>query len=128
MSGRSRVSEQAQPYRQAMWLVSVLGMVGLVGAVGALRGTLQHAYGVIGLVAFAVCLVGAGWLGWKTHRQTVADREMESRRSMIVMLAVQLGRIDSPQLEGIAAKGGPAGEAAGLILQGRKEKNVRGEK
>ena len=127
MSGRSRVSDLAQPYRLAMWSVFLLGVGGIGAAVGAARGRLPPAWGILGLGVFLACVVGAGWLGWKTHRQTVADREMESRRSMIVMLAVQLGRIDTPQLDGIAAKGGPAGEAASLILQGRKERSVRSE-
>jgi len=68
----------------------------------------------------------AGWLGLKGARRAREDREMQSRRDMIVLLAVQLGKQDDETLERVAGKGGSAGEAARLILQGRKEKREQG--
>jgi hypothetical protein len=41
---------------------------------------------------------------------------------MIVLLAAELGNKDDQTLETIAGRGGPAGDAANLILKGRRER------
>jgi hypothetical protein len=45
---------------------------------------------------------------------------------MIVVIAAQLARQDDAALEGIAARGGPAAEAAMLILAGRRKAALSG--
>jgi hypothetical protein len=42
---------------------------------------------------------------------------------MIVVIAAQLGKQNDATLERVAAKGGPAGEAARMILKGRLSGN-----
>ena len=71
------------------------------------------------------CLATAVWMGWRGHRQALADRERVGRTTMIMAIAAQLGRQDDAALERLAAKGGPAAEAAALLLAGRAEKRAR---
>lgn len=119
---RPPVSDEAQRYRIGMWVLLAVGAVNLMVAFRGIRGGLPRASGVIAAVAFLLCIVAAGWLGLKGARRGLEDREMQSRRDMIILLAVQLGKQDDDTLERIAGKGGPAGEAATMILNGRKEK------
>jgi hypothetical protein len=105
-----------------MWLVTACGVLALAVAIGGARGILPVALGVAGAVLFAVTIALAGVLGLKMHRQALADREIAARRSMIVMLAATLGKQDDAALERIKTQGGPAGEAAALILEGRQAK------
>jgi hypothetical protein len=103
-----------------MWLVTGGGILALAIAIAGARGNVPVAIGIAGGVLFAISILLAGVLGLKMHRQALADREMAARRSMIVMLAATLGKQDDAVLEGIKTQGGPAGEAAALILEGRQ--------
>ena len=61
-------------------------------------------------------------MGLRGHRQVLLDRERASGQFMILAIAGQLGKQDDATLQAIAGKGGPAGEAARLILEGRAQK------
>lgn len=123
---RPPVSDEARGYRIGMWLLLGVAAVNLLVAFRGIRGGLPPATGAIAAVSFLFCIIVAGWLGLKGARRAREDREMQSRRDMIVLLAVQLGKQDDETLERVAGKGGSAGEAARLILQGRKEKREQG--
>ena len=122
MSDRPPVSDDARAYRAMMRLAALGALLGVIITVQAMRGSIERFMAPIGAADALACVLLAAWLGWRSHRRAVEDREMQSRRSMIIMLVVQLGRLDTPQLEQIATKGGPAAEAAAMILKGRKEK------
>jgi membrane protein implicated in regulation of membrane protease activity len=96
---------------------------GLGLAFGAARGWLPRATLPAALVLFVAAAVTAVWLGFKSHRQALADRERQGRLSMIVAIAAQLGKQNDATLERVAGKGGPAGEAARMILKGRLSSN-----
>ncbi len=117
---RAPLTDNARLYRRSMWLVTGGGILALAIAVAGARGNVPVAIGIAGGVLFAISILLAGVLGLKMHRQALADREMAARRSMIVMLAATLGKQDDAVLEGIRTQGGPAGEAAALILEGRQ--------
>ena len=53
------------------------------------------------------------------------QREKENYSTMLIILASQLKVQDDVVLQGIAGKGGPAGEAAEMVLQGRRETEDR---
>lgn len=74
---------------------------------------------------FAAC-AGAVWLGLRSHRQALADRDRESRLTLIVTMAAQLGKQDDETLRRIAGKSGPAGEAARMILTERRQRQAKG--
>ena len=119
---RAPLTDNARLYRRSMWLVTGGGVLALAIAFAGARGIVPVTIGIAGGGLFAISILLAGVLGLKMHRQALADREMAARRSMIVMLAATLGKQDDAALERIKTQGGPAGEAAALILEGRQAK------
>ena len=119
---RAPLTDNARFYRRFLWLVTGCGILALAIAIAGARGIVPVAIGIVGGVLFAISILLAGVLGLKMHRQALADREMVARRAMIVMLAATLGEQDDTALERITVQGGPAGEAAALILEGRLAK------
>ena len=103
-----------------MWLVALAGLPALALAVAGARDRVPVALGLAGAAAFLVAIGTAAVLGFKMHRQTLADRRMQARRSMIVMMTATLGEQSDEDLERIAAQEGIAGEAAGMILEARR--------
>lgn len=103
-----------------MWLVAVAGLPGVLLAMRGAQGRVPLWLGFVGALLFMVAIAAAAVLGIKMHRQTLADRAMQSRRAMIVMIAAELGEQSDEQLESIQTQGGIHGEAAGMILQNRK--------
>ncbi len=118
--GRAPVSEGARSLRTMSWVVLALGLVVLALIVTAIKGILpRETLGSL-LMIFLALMAGATFLGLKSQRQAVADRERESRGAMIILIAAQLGRQDDDSLTRIAAKGGPAAEAAAMVLAARR--------
>ena len=97
----------------------------MVGILAAFKGWIIPELGAPFIGLFVACALTTVWFGARTHRKALEDREKESGRAMIVAIAAQLGRQDDAALERIKAKGGPAGEAAGMILTGRAVKRSR---
>lgn len=123
----SPLSDSARELRMTTRLMVALAGVLLAATFAAARGWLPPELGAVFLPLFLASALTAVWFGFRTHRRALADREMASGRAMIVAIAAQLARQDDAALERIQARGGPAGEAAGMILQGRAEKARRGE-
>ena len=123
---RPELTGAARDYRLAMWFMLVLALACLAVAVAGLKGWIPGRFGLVAIPAFVCSLGFGGWLGLRAHRRAEADQDMRSQREMIVLLAAQLGKQDDEALERIAARGGPAGEAASLILQGRRQKGTGG--
>ena len=110
-----------------MWVLVVVGLVNLGIAVrGALGGKAVQS-GVLGLVIFFLCMAMGAWFGLAGARLVQEERDRQNRQQMIIMMATELGRHDDETLRRIAGKGGPAGEAAGLLLKGRRDKSGQGE-
>jgi hypothetical protein len=124
----SPLSEAARSLRGTARLALLVAAVFLMISFSAAKGWLPPELGPVALPLFFASAAIGVWFGIKAHTRALADREMESGRAMIVAIAAQLGRQDDAALERIRAKGGPAGEAAGMILQGRAEKLRRAGK
>jgi hypothetical protein len=118
----SPLSEAARDLKLSTRLMAVLAGILALAAIAAFKGWILPAFGPPFVSLFIACALISAWFGLKAHKRVLDDREKESGRAMIVAIAAQLGRQDDASLERIKAKGGPAGEAAGLILQGRAEK------
>lgn len=116
---RAALSDGATEYRRLMWLLGVLGLLALGVALLAVRGHAPRSAGIPGLAIGLVAVLLSGWFGWRARQQALHDQEMVAQRSMTVLLAAQLGHQDDATLARIAAKPGPAAEAARLILKGR---------
>jgi hypothetical protein len=121
------MSDAARTLRLGMR--AALGCCGLslVAAYAAAKGWLPAPIGAAALPLFLGAGIIALWLGLKAQRRALADRDKQSGSAMIVAIAAQLGKQDDATLEQIRAKGGPAGEAASLILGGRRAK-AKGER
>ena len=101
-------------------------LVALAVSVAAFRDRLPESLGMVGLAVFVICLAMIVAVGWETRRDMLAAREAAARGQMIVMLAAKLRDEDAAKLQEMARRGGPAGEAAALILKGRAERRPPG--
>ena len=124
--GRATLSERATSLRYAMWgMVGVAAMLLLAGFAGA-KQWIPIRVGAAALWLFGASVVLILWLGFKVRAQALADRERESGLAMIVVIAAQLAQQDETTLTRIAGRGGPAAEAAQLILAGRRRAALSG--
>ncbi|HKV75989.1 MAG TPA: hypothetical protein VJN95_15830 [Gemmatimonadales bacterium] len=112
-------------YRLGMWLLFIVGLVNLAVAVRGLLHGANNLGGVFALAVFFVCIGGGAWLGFLGGRALRQARDQESRTDAILLLVSELGRQDDDTLNRIARQGGPAAEAARLVLQGRAEKRAK---
>jgi hypothetical protein len=117
---RIKLTDNARRYRRGMWLVTIAGLPALLLAIRGAQGRVPVFLGIIGALMFLSAIAMAAVLGLKVRRQTLADREIHSRRAMIVMMTAALGKETDESLEKIRDGGGLTGEAAGMILQGRQ--------
>jgi hypothetical protein len=114
------VSEAARRLRLGTRLALLAGVFFFILVIGGIRGWWPQRLGQSALPLFFASVLTAAWLGVKSHRRALADREKASGGAIIVAIAAQLGKQDDATLEAIAGRGGPAGEAASLILAGRR--------
>jgi hypothetical protein len=105
-----------------MWLLVAGAVSAYAVGIAGIRGAVPRLAGLVGLSLGVAITVVAAYFGLRAHRRALADQEVSSRRSMIVLLAAELGNKDDQTLETIAGRGGPAGDAANLILKGRRER------
>lgn len=111
--------------RSVMWLLVILATAWMILAVRAAQvgetGDMATAFIGAGLL-----LAVAGWLGLQGARDRQRVRDAEARHAARMLLVAELGRHDDETLERIARKGGPAADAARMILQGRHLGNPAG--
>jgi hypothetical protein len=124
-TGRAELSDRARGLRGIMWVLLAFTVILMLLGFGGAKGWVPVNVGISALLLSFATTLGAGWLGAKAHGQAIADREKQSHGSMIVAIAAQLGQQDDESLRKMQTVGGPAGEAAGLILLGRRERASR---
>ena len=104
-----------------MWFFVIFGLAFIVLGLAGARGVVPAQVGILSLGGFFFCLVCALLLGYKSRQAALENRSVNSAPSMLVMMAGMLKDEEDATLERIVAKGGPAGEAASMILQKRKK-------
>jgi hypothetical protein len=109
------------PGRALVRLAAVAAALSLAVAVAGFRGVIPEEFALLGLALFVAFLVLIALLAWQTHQKILAQRDRVERGQMIVILAARLRDQETATLEQMVRRGGPAGEAAALILQGRVE-------
>ncbi len=114
------VSERARALRLLTWGCLLLAGLALGLLVAGTKGWVPRETTGSTTTMFVGLLLAATWTGLRAQRQAVADRERESERAMVIVLAAQLGQQDDNTLARMVANGGPAGEAAAGILAGRR--------
>ena len=119
---RHALSDAAREYRGAMWILAGVAVAGYAVGIAGVRGSVPRIAGLLGLSLGVAATVVAFFFGLRAHRRALTDQEISSRRSMIVLLAAELGNKDDETLASIVRRGGPAAEAAKLILKGRSER------
>jgi len=105
-----------------MWALAGVAVIAYGLGIAGVRGTVPRLLGLFGLSLGVATTVVAFFFGLRAHNRALADQEISSRRSMIVLLAAELGSKDDETLASIVRRGGPAAEAATLILKGRRER------
>ena len=118
---RHPLSDAAREYRSAMWMLAGVAIIAYAVGYAGVRGAVPRLAGLVGLSLGVATTVVAFFFGLRAHRRALADQELSSQRTMIVLLAAELGNKDDEALESISHRGGPAAEAAALILKGRRE-------
>jgi hypothetical protein len=113
-------------YRAGMWLLFLVGLVNLIVAIRALSSERAAGSGTVGLIVFFLCVALGGWLGLLGARRIRRARDRQSRTDAILLLVSELGRHDDDTLQRIVQQGGPAAEAAVMVLQGRRERKTPG--
>jgi hypothetical protein len=103
-----------------MWLFIVVGIAFLALGLAGARGLVAPEIGVLALGGFFFSLVCAILFGYQSRKAAIAARSRDAATSMLVMMAAMLKEENDETLERIAAKGGPAGDAASMILQRRR--------
>lgn len=112
-------------WRALMWLCVVLAGAWLVLAVraGQLGDGRTLAVGLIGATGL---LIVAVTIGLRAARRRAREQAAAAAHTASMLLVAELGRHDDATLERIAAGGGPAADAARMILQGRHLGNPAG--
>ena len=118
------LTNNARRYRRLMWATALAAVPALAMTVQGIRGETSVFVGILAALAFLAAIATAAVLGFKMHRQTLLDRDMQARRAMIVLMAETLGKESSESLEQIRGRGGMSGEAADLILKARQAKDT----
>lgn len=111
--------------RALVRLAGVAAVLSLVVAIAGFRRVLPEDFAFLGLALFVAFLVLIALFAWRTRRHILAQRDEVERGQMTVILAARLRDEDPGTLEEMSRRGGPAGEAAALILQGRAERQRR---
>jgi len=113
------IGEKARQYRTCTRGLLVLTLALGIAAIAALRGALPRELAIPALYFAVATALAAAWWGWKGHRIAIEQKERASRSGMIVLIAAQLARQDDVVLEAMVKRGGPAAEAAAMVLAGR---------
>lgn len=103
-----------------MWFFVLLGIGLLAMSLAGARQIVPPEVGLISLAGFFLCLVCAILLGYQSRKAAMEDRAGHAATSMLVMMASMLKEESEETLERIAAQGGPAGDAASMLLQKRR--------
>lgn len=114
------MSKQASSYRALLYLCSIAGLVCFYVAYKGSRGGLSKEMGVTLALLGLVCFLTGAWYGWRGAKIRIEERERKADALALVMLAAVLKDKSEEELQVAMTKGGPAGDAARLVLERRR--------
>ena len=114
------MSNQASQYRGLLWLFTGVGLFCFYPAYLGGTGKLPPSYGLASGLLAMVCLFTGAYFGWKGAQIRIADRAKKADAIALITLAAVLKDRDEAELLAVIKKGGPAAEAAALVLERRK--------
>jgi hypothetical protein len=117
----ARPSDTARSLRLAARGMVLLALIATGLMIGGLKGWVRHDTEPYSRMLLLGAIVGAVYLGFKGHARALAERDRSSGHFMLMTIAAQLNKQDDATLATIAAKGGPASEAARMVLAARRE-------
>ncbi len=103
-----------------LWVFLILALGFLATGLAGARGVLPREVGLLSLGGFFLCLLCALLLGYKARQAGLDGRTANTSHAMLVMMAGMLKDEDTATLQRIVASGGPAGDAARMLLQKRE--------
>ena len=119
------MANQASQYRSLLWIFTGVGIFFFWPAYQGARGFIPASFGMMSGSVAVLCLFTGAYFGWKGAQIRIAERERKAEAIALVTIAAVLKDRDEAELAAVVAKGGPAAEAARLILQRRKEAGRR---
>ena len=114
------MSKQASSYRALLYLCSIAGLVCFFVAYKGSKGAISKEMGVTLAVLGLVCFLTGAWYGWRGAKIRIEEREKKADALALVMLAAVLKDKSEEELQVAMTKGGPAGDAARLVLERRR--------
>src|SRR5689334_13992708 len=114
------MSNQASQYRAFQWLFVMTAMACLWPAYQGVKGMIPEVMGLASGLASVLCLFLAGWYGWKGAQIRIAESNRKADAVALITMAAFLKDKTEAELEAAVAKGGPAGDAAAMILERRR--------
>jgi hypothetical protein len=114
------MSKQASSYRALLYLCSIAGLLCFFVAYKGSKGAISKEMGVTLAVLGLVCFLTGAWYGWRGAKIRIEEREKKADALALVMLAAVLKDKSEEELQVAMTKGGPAGDAARLVLERRR--------
>ena len=114
------MSDQASQYRAFLWLFTLTAAVMLWPALQGVKGVIPPAMGMLSGVTSVACLFIGAYFGWKGAQIRIAERNRKADAVALITLAAFLKDKPEEELQKAIAKGGPAGQAASLVLERRR--------
>ena len=114
------MSAQANQYRGLLWLFTGVGFFLFYPAYLGTRGRIDPSTGMMCGLVGVLCLFTGAYFGWKGAQIKIAERARKADAIALVTLAAVLKDRDEGELLGVIKKGGPAADAARLVLERRK--------
>jgi hypothetical protein len=114
------MSDQPSQYRAALYLFLFAGLACFWLAWKGSQGLFPPQLGLTIGLAGVGCLFTGGWFGIKGAKVRIEEQRKKADAIALITLAAFLKDKSDEELEKAIAKGGPAGEAAALVLERRR--------
>ena len=113
-------SSSASSYRGLLWLFTGAGLLCFWPIFEGARGHIPPSMGLLSGGIAVLCFMTGAYFGWKGAKLRIAEREKKADAVALIMMAATLKDREESELRAVIAKGGPAADAARLILERRK--------
>src|SRR5688572_11643918 len=114
------MANTASQYRTLLWIFTGVGLFCFWPAFMGVQGKLDPSTGLMSAAVGVAALFMGAWYGWKGAQIRIADRNKKADAIALITIAAMLKDRSEEELTAMVAKKGPAGEAAALILERRR--------
>lgn len=114
------MASTASQYRTLLWIFTGVGLFLFWPAVMGAQGKIDPGTGLMSAAVGVAALFLGAWYGWKGAQIRIAERNKKADAIALITIAAMLKDRSEEELTAMVAKKGPAGEAAALILERRR--------